>query len=348
MLSFSFIFSQDRAVDGLNNLAKKAVSTSVLAETQAGKRVRTLTKHKEPKISEAAAKVVFNWKDLVRRESLGGSQASLATTSGPPSRVPSSAAIQPSTSGAVQPSELSQQPSGAMSQGTAQGPQASVADIDIADIPSTGDTLRDKIRANLVTALHKAMSEGAETDSSAIDIGVAIELALHAAHNGVSAGYKAKFRQLHFNLKDEKNPDLRRRVMEGVFTPDVLITLPPEELASDAKREENDKIREKKLFDAAPSSAKVATTDQFQCGRCKQRKCTYYQMQTRSADEPMTTFVRCSNCGKAWKFCTIILYCMRNLPLATQLMHVSNIYSTSELLSQAEQVSENQQFVFQN
>ncbi len=34
---------------------------------------------------------------------------------------------------------------------------------------------------------------------------------------------------------------------------------------------------------------KKATTDQFQCGKCRQRKCTYYQMQTRSADEPMTT-----------------------------------------------------------
>lgn len=31
-----------------------------------------------------------------------------------------------------------------------------------------------------------------------------------------------------------------------------------------------------------------AETDAFKCGRCQQRKCTYYQMQTRSADEPMT------------------------------------------------------------
>jgi transcription elongation factor S-II len=26
------------------------------------------------------------------------------------------------------------------------------------------------------------------------------------------------------------------------------------------------------------------------------------QMQTRSADEPMTTFVTCVNCGNKWKF----------------------------------------------
>jgi len=42
-------------------------------------------------------------------------------------------------------------------------------------------------------------------------------------------------------------------------------------------------------------------TDEFKCGKCKKRKCTYYQLQTRSADEPMTTFVSCLNCGNNWK-----------------------------------------------
>jgi DNA-directed RNA polymerase subunit M/transcription elongation factor TFIIS len=39
----------------------------------------------------------------------------------------------------------------------------------------------------------------------------------------------------------------------------------------------------------------------FKCGRCKSMKTTYYEMQTRSADEPMTVFVSCHNCGKNWK-----------------------------------------------
>ena len=43
-----------------------------------------------------------------------------------------------------------------------------------------------------------------------------------------------------------------------------------------------------------------AATDEFYCFRCKKRKCSYYQMQTRSADEPMTTFVQCE-CGNRWK-----------------------------------------------
>lgn len=40
----------------------------------------------------------------------------------------------------------------------------------------------------------------------------------------------------------------------------------------------------------------------FKCGKCKSLKTTYYQMQTRSADEPMTTFVSCLNCNHRWKF----------------------------------------------
>jgi hypothetical protein len=39
----------------------------------------------------------------------------------------------------------------------------------------------------------------------------------------------------------------------------------------------------------------------FQCSKCKSKKTTYYQMQTRSADEPATSFVTCMNCSKRWK-----------------------------------------------
>lgn len=44
-----------------------------------------------------------------------------------------------------------------------------------------------------------------------------------------------------------------------------------------------------------------AATDTFTCRKCKNNKCTYYQMQTRSADEPMTTYCQCCICGNRWK-----------------------------------------------
>jgi len=44
-----------------------------------------------------------------------------------------------------------------------------------------------------------------------------------------------------------------------------------------------------------------AATDTFTCRKCKSQKCTYYALQTRSSDEPMTIFVTCLDCGQRWK-----------------------------------------------
>lgn len=41
----------------------------------------------------------------------------------------------------------------------------------------------------------------------------------------------------------------------------------------------------------------------FKCRKCHSKKTSYYQLQTRSADEPMTTYVTCMNCNNHWKFC---------------------------------------------
>mgnify|MGYP003345610809 CR=1 FL=1 len=41
----------------------------------------------------------------------------------------------------------------------------------------------------------------------------------------------------------------------------------------------------------------------FKCRKCGSKKTTYYQLQTRSADEPMTTYVTCIECDNHWKFC---------------------------------------------
>lgn len=46
---------------------------------------------------------------------------------------------------------------------------------------------------------------------------------------------------------------------------------------------------------------KAMTTDVFKCGRCHKRETTQYELQTRSADEPMTKFITCVNCGNHWR-----------------------------------------------
>jgi transcription elongation factor S-II len=44
-----------------------------------------------------------------------------------------------------------------------------------------------------------------------------------------------------------------------------------------------------------------ASSSSFTCRKCKSKRCNYYQLQTRSADEPMTTFVTCLDCTTRWK-----------------------------------------------
>lgn len=60
---------------------------------------------------------------------------------------------------------------------------------------------------------------------------------------------------------------------------------------------ENRQVREKRQLEGNRSMA----TDIFLCTKCWKRECTYYEMQTRSADEPMTIFITCLNCGKHWR-----------------------------------------------
>jgi DNA-directed RNA polymerase subunit M/transcription elongation factor TFIIS len=45
----------------------------------------------------------------------------------------------------------------------------------------------------------------------------------------------------------------------------------------------------------------MATTNIFKCRKCGEMKCTTYQLQTASIDEPMTTFIHCKVCGNSWK-----------------------------------------------
>jgi DNA-directed RNA polymerase subunit M/transcription elongation factor TFIIS len=46
-----------------------------------------------------------------------------------------------------------------------------------------------------------------------------------------------------------------------------------------------------------------ASSDDFTCRKpkCRSKRCSYYQMQTRSADEPITTFVTCLDCGGRYR-----------------------------------------------
>jgi DNA-directed RNA polymerase subunit M/transcription elongation factor TFIIS len=96
-----------------------------------------------------------------------------------------------------------------------------------------------------------------------------------------------------------KNPRLLQRVREGELSMADLARLDDMELYPEnwKKLQDQQLVREQKLLEGKAA----ASTDMFKCGRCGKRETTYYEMQTRSADEPMTIFITCCNCGKKWK-----------------------------------------------
>jgi len=96
-----------------------------------------------------------------------------------------------------------------------------------------------------------------------------------------------------------KNARLLERLRDGEFKPHDIAFMNYGELYPENWQNlmEQRLKRETKLLEGNKDMA----TDQFKCGRCYKRQCTYYEMQTRSADEPMTIFVRCLNCGKQWR-----------------------------------------------
>jgi hypothetical protein len=55
--------------------------------------------------------------------------------------------------------------------------------------------------------------------------------------------------------------------------------------------------QDKKLNEYKPE----AMTDIFKCRKCGSRQCSYYELQTRSADEPMTQFITCLKCNTRWR-----------------------------------------------
>jgi transcription elongation factor S-II len=59
-------------------------------------------------------------------------------------------------------------------------------------------------------------------------------------------------------------------------------------------------ILEKKV-EGLKNNKNISITDQFRCGKCKKRECSYYELQVRSADESATLFITCLNCNAKWK-----------------------------------------------
>jgi transcription elongation factor S-II len=118
----------------------------------------------------------------------------------------------------------------------------------------------------------------------------------------VNEAYKTKIRSLFQNLKSKSNPQLRKRVLSGEIPSKKFVVMTHDEMKSDERRAEEEKLEKENMNQALVAQVPKSISTEFQCGKCKKKMVSYSQAQTRSADEPMTTFCECQNCGHRWKF----------------------------------------------
>jgi len=108
--------------------------------------------------------------------------------------------------------------------------------------------------------------------------------------------YINRLRTITINLKDK---ELINSILNKKIKAHEVAFMTHQEMQPNKWEEllELKKIRDENKYEPKLE----ASTDDFKCWKCKSKKCTYYQLQTRSADEPMTTFVSCLDCGNRWK-----------------------------------------------
>lgn len=256
----------------LNELKEGVLPTEdLLRSTKIGVVVNRSKQHKSPEVARLAAEIVKKWRDDIQKKKGSGSKSNSGTP----------------------PASSSEKPSFTVP------PDQRDFKKDKVDIAQTNQTVRN----SCIGLLYNGLCYLSTAEPSVIlTCAAAVEqAAFKSLGPETNSSYKAKIRTLFANLKNKSNPTLRAHVLSGEITAEKLINMSHDELKSDARRAADEKLASVNMREAMVPQVEKSISTSLECSKCRQRKVSYSQAQTRSADEPMTTFCECTNCGKRWK-----------------------------------------------
>ncbi|CDR36787.1 CYFA0S01e04500g1_1 [Cyberlindnera fabianii] len=270
----------DKTILEILNILKKEIKPTeqLLRETKVGVAVNKHKSSKNKEISDVVTKIIKYWRDEVTKEKKLKSAANGAKKASP------AATTQPS----------------------ATREQKFVADQPRSDKNDGVKTeiYENKTRNNCVRVLYNSLCIESEHPPHAL-LAVAKDIeseVFRMEKMDTGAKYAQKLRTLTSNLRQKNNPELRARLNNGDLTAKEFVRMDTKDMAPEALKKELEAIKLKNMHNAQGATQERAVTDRFTCGKCKEKKVSYYQLQTRSADEPLTTFCTCENCGNRWKF----------------------------------------------
>ncbi|CAB4038252.1 transcription elongation factor A 1-like [Paramuricea clavata] len=266
--------SQEVAVDLLKTLKDLPITLDVLQKTRIGMAVNVLRKSStNPEVQTISKGLIKSWKKLLTDKE--------SSKEGSSSKGESESTDKTSTKSKT--TEVVKEEK-----------------VETKFVPPTNNDVRQKCREMIKNALKVAEDEGSQDVER---ISAAIEHCVFEEFKDTNSKYKSRIRSRVSNLRDAKNTKLREAVLIGEITPEQMAKMTAEEMANDDIKTLRKKFTKEAINDAQMAVTAGTPTDLFKCGKCQKRHCTYTQVQTRSADEPMTTFVYCQECGNRWKFC---------------------------------------------
>lgn len=109
--------------------------------------------------------------------------------------------------------------------------------------------------------------------------------------------YTSRALSLAFNIR--RVPGMRERLLSGELHPKAFVEMTCYEMYPELWTPVFERIATKQLRRMAPVPTSHETP--YACGKCRGKRIAMTQLQTRSADEPMTCFFFCQDCGKSWK-----------------------------------------------
>jgi transcription elongation factor S-II len=183
-------------------------------------------------------------------------------------------------------------------------------------VAGIGDVFGDlsDLRQKFLTAFANRLKPHVPDIAIANVLAYKIEGSIHKMHNSEYSRdeYTVKARSLTFNLK--QNEELRRDLADGNVPPEALVFFTQAQLATEDQRQKLQQGEKDAVLERRSDYFKIARDKlcrdngidpeqggQFTCRKCGKNKTTNTQVQTRSADEPMTVFICCLMCGHRWR-----------------------------------------------
>ena len=161
------------------------------------------------------------------------------------------------------------------------------------------DSSRNNTRKNLYKYLKICLKDKKEKQKLFETI---VEIEEKLIKNSKSdESYINRVLEILHNIKDDKNKEFRQNIVDGKISGEELSIMDENDMLNENKRKEIQKKIDNKIKALIVEKEESKEEGAYKCSECHSKNTIQQEMQTRSADEPMTIFITCQNCGKRWK-----------------------------------------------